>query len=109
MGAAAWLFQRITGVVLLVGMIIHFRIMHYSGTEQLTHAVVLERLSNPYWKAFNLLFLLCVIWHGLSGIWGIATEYAGSKAVLLKFCQAIILLSGSILTVTGIYIVWGNG
>ncbi len=83
--------------------------MHYSGSEQITHEFVLKRLSNPYWQAFNLIFLASVIWHGLSGMWGIAVEYAGSKAVLLKFFQAIILLSGSFLTVTGVYIIWGIG
>jgi len=111
-GTAAWFFQRITGAVLLFGMIIHFWTMHYSGAEQITYEFVLKRISDPYWKTFDLILLASVIWHGLSGIWGISVEYAGSKdssALLLKFFQAIILLSGLLLTVTGIYIIWATG
>ena len=105
-GTVAWLFQRVTGAVLVVGMIVHFRIMHYSGSEQITHEFVLKRISNPYWQVFDLVLLTSVIWHGFSGIWGIAVDYAGSKAILKSF-QTIILMSALFLMVTGIYIVLG--
>jgi hypothetical protein len=55
-GVAGWLFQRLTGLVLIAGLLLHFSIMHFSGQEQITYAFVLKRISNPYWKAFDLFF-----------------------------------------------------
>ncbi len=103
-GVAGWLFQRITGMLLIGGLILHFVIMHFIGTHELTYAFVMKRLSNPWWKAFDVAFLLTAIYHGFNGFWGLALEYAGSGK-LLRLSQAIILLLAFGLVVTGIYIV----
>ncbi len=103
-GVAGWLFQRLTGLVLIAGLLLHFSIMHFSGQEQITYAFVLKRISNPYWKAFDLFFLVTILFHGFNGLWGIALEYARAGR-LLKVCQGIILVSVCALLLTGIYII----
>ena len=102
-GVWTWFFQRVTGVILVAGLIIHFMVMHYSGPEQITYQYVMARFSNPLWKVFDVAFLVAVIYHGFSGLWGVAVEYAGS-ARLLKALQLLILLSSAALFATGIYI-----
>lgn len=102
-GLLGWLLQRISGVLLIVGLIIHFSIMHYSGPEQIKYELVLRRISSPYWKTFDLLFLSLIIYHGFNGVWGIAIEYISSKK-LLRFSRVLILTLALLLFAIGIYI-----
>lgn len=103
-GGTGWVLQRITGFLLLAGLIVHFTVMHFSGSRQVTHELVLRRISSPYWKVFDLIFLSSAIYHGFIGLWGIVLEFAGSPR-LLKFSQIVLLASTGILMLTGIYIV----
>ncbi len=102
-GLWGWLFQRVTGVLLVAGLLVHFIIMHYSGPEQITYAFVMARFSNPLWKLFDLAFLLSVIYHGFNGVWGIVLEYISSES-LRKACQVGLLTAASVLAAAGIYI-----
>ncbi len=103
-GVMWWLFQRVTGVVLIACLAIHFGVMHFSGGQQISHEFVFRRISSPYWKAFDLVFLTSVIFHGFNGLWGLALEYVGSP-IWLKFSKGVILTSASVLVLTGVYIV----
>ncbi len=103
-GVAGWVFQRVTGLLLIAGLIVHFTVMHFSGEQQISHEFVLKRISSPYWKAFDLAFLSSVIYHGFNGLWGIALEYVYSPR-WLKFSQGVLLVCGGLLVATGVYIV----
>ena len=78
-GILGWLLQRVSGLVLLAGLIVHFSVLHYSGPEEAKFEFVLGRLSNPYWRAFDMVFLISVVFHGFNGLWGIAVEYVRSE------------------------------
>jgi succinate dehydrogenase / fumarate reductase membrane anchor subunit len=99
-----WLFQRLTGLVLFVGLFVHFLVMHYTGGEQIDYQTVMARLNNPLWVAFDLIFLLSVLYHGFNGLWGIVTEYT-SDGMLRRFLHAVIVLAVIGLTVTGVTII----
>ncbi len=103
-GVAGWLFQRITGLVLLAGLAVHFGVMHFSGGQQISHEFVLRRISSPYWKTFDLVFLSSVIYHGFNGLWGIALEYVSSPG-WLRFSKGLLVASAFVLVLTGVYIV----
>ncbi|RMF99640.1 MAG: succinate dehydrogenase, hydrophobic membrane anchor protein [Nitrospirae bacterium] len=104
MALITWLFQRITGVVLFLGLLIHFFVMHYTGEHQLSYEVVKERLGSPLWKTFDLAFLVSVLYHGFNGLWGIVTEYT-KRGVFRRLLYTVILVSVSLLLVTGIKII----
>lgn len=103
-GAAEWLFQRVTGLLLMAGLLVHFGIMHFSGAHQISHEFVLRRISSPYWKTFDLAFLFSIIYHGFNGLWGITLEYVGSPE-WLRFFKYVLLTSAFVLVLTGVYIV----
>jgi succinate dehydrogenase / fumarate reductase membrane anchor subunit len=107
-GSAGWLLQRISGLLLIAGLIVHFTVMHYSGPAQITYAFVLRRISNPWWKAFDLTFLGLLIYHGLIGVRGIAVEYVRSGMVL-RVVQGVLAAMAVILFATGVYIVTTGG
>jgi succinate dehydrogenase / fumarate reductase membrane anchor subunit len=103
-GVPGWLLQRITGLLLIAGLAVHFGVMHFSGSRQISHEFVLRRISSPYWKAFDLAFLSSVIYHGFNGLWGIALEYVSSPK-RLRFSKGLLMTSALLLVLTGVYIV----
>lgn len=102
-GVMGWLFQRMTGAILIAGLLIHFIIMHYSGPEQISHKAVIERSANPYWKAFNLILLASVIYHGFNGLWGIMLEYV-SSVKLLRVLRVSVFAAACLLFAAGTYL-----
>ena len=98
-----WFFQRITGVVLLIGLIVHFQTMHYSGAGQISHESILARLSNPYWIAFNIIFLLSLTYHGFNGLLGIMLEYVRSDK-MQKVLEGVLIILAITLVSVGVYI-----
>jgi succinate dehydrogenase / fumarate reductase membrane anchor subunit len=103
-GVAGWLFQRLTGILLIAGLMLHFAIMHFSGPQEITYAFVMKRFSSPWWKTFDIAFLLTAIFHGYNGFQGLALEYVSSEW-LLRLSQAVILLFAAALALAGISIV----
>jgi succinate dehydrogenase hydrophobic anchor subunit len=67
-GAGRWLIQRVSGIALLAMLLAHFWMTHSAGGE-ITYEAVMQRLSQPYWKIYNLTFLVLCIYHGLNGGW----------------------------------------
>ena len=103
-GVLGWLLQRMTGLVLFAGLMTHLYLMHYIGHEQVQYEFVVRRLSDPFWKAFDLVFLLVLIYHGFNGLWGMALEYISSPGIL-KASKALVLVMAFLLIATGIYII----
>ncbi|MEN2995143.1 MAG: succinate dehydrogenase, hydrophobic membrane anchor protein [Thermodesulfovibrio sp.] len=71
----SWLLHRITGVILAVGLVYHFIFMHFLGQNNYSYEAVIQRLSDPSWKIFNIVFLVSAIYHGFYGLNGLVTEY----------------------------------
>ena len=66
--------QRITAVALLVFLTIHMVVVHYPPFH-IDFSIILERMTNPLWKVIEVLFLLSVLLHGLSGAYVVLTDY----------------------------------
>lgn len=98
-----WLFQRVTGAFLLVGLFVHFYTMHYTGADAIGHEAVIARLSNPWWVAFDLMLLISIAFHGLNGMWGMAVEYIHKGGALMA-AKGLILITGVGVVATGTYI-----
>ncbi|RMG68664.1 MAG: succinate dehydrogenase, hydrophobic membrane anchor protein [Nitrospirae bacterium] len=99
-----WLFQRVTGVVLFIGLIVHFYVMHYSGADNIGYQAVMARLSSPLWKGFDIIFLLSVIYHGFNGLWGICLEYIKREGYL-NTVKTFLMVISFILFVKGVTII----
>jgi succinate dehydrogenase / fumarate reductase membrane anchor subunit len=73
-GAGWWLFQRVSGVALVVLLLLHFTIMHFSGLS-LDYVSVSAHLASNLWKTVDLCFLILATGHGLYGVWIISGDY----------------------------------
>ncbi|WP_028841935.1 succinate dehydrogenase, hydrophobic membrane anchor protein [Thermodesulfovibrio yellowstonii] len=83
----SWLLHRITGVILVVGLLYHFILMHFMGHDNYSYEAVMQRLSEPSWKIFNIVFLFSALYHGFYGLNGVVTEYVRNNSLkrILKF------------------------
>ena len=74
-GAMTWFLQRLSGLVLVVLVLVHFAVLH-GGDGKVTYETVAARLSTPAWKTFDLLFLVIGIYHGMNGLLMVIRDYA---------------------------------
>jgi len=99
-GSFSWVFQRITGIILVVVMIGHYILMHYTPESGHTYDAVLARMQSNWYRVLDLTFVILGMYHGLNGIWGIFRDYK------LKSWQTISLVG--VLIVAGLaFTLWG--
>lgn len=76
----AWLFMRVSGILLVVLALAHMAIMHiFTPTEQVNYAFVAARFSTPFWRSYDLLLLLLGVVHGMNGLRQVADDYVHSR------------------------------
>jgi succinate dehydrogenase / fumarate reductase, membrane anchor subunit len=77
--ALNWYLQRITGVALLILLILHFWVEHFTAqvrAEGLTFEVVQQRFfRNPWFVTVDVAFLIVALYHGLNGIRNIIVDF----------------------------------
>lgn len=73
-GAFDWFFQRISGLILVFMLAAHFVLLHFSGVE-LTFEGVSHHLSNPFWRIFDLSFLVLGTIHAMNGLFMLLHDY----------------------------------
>ncbi len=66
-GAFNWLFQRISGILIAVILVIHLGAVHFGASP--------VDLGSPFWKFFNIGFLILLLYHILNGFWLMIEDY----------------------------------
>jgi succinate dehydrogenase / fumarate reductase, membrane anchor subunit len=75
---AAWLFMRLSGVVLVVLVLGHLLIQLVldGGVSKIGFAFVAGRWASPFWQVWDLLMLWLAMLHGANGLRTIINDYA---------------------------------
>lgn len=92
-GIMSWFLQRWTGVILVILLFTHFFITHFNGQHCVTYEMVMERLSNPVWKLFDLAFLYFAAYHGIMGALNVVSDYkidAKLKVIIYSIAYALL-------------------
>lgn len=83
----SWLLQRVSAALLLLGLGMHFLVLHYVKTPggnvlAATDSTMLRFVtSTRFWVVFDGLLLALVLYHGLNGLHNIVKDYApGERA-----------------------------
>jgi len=74
-GMWAWLFQRITAVVLIVGLITHVVATHIFALGELDYANIADRLASWAFVVIDVSLLAAVLYHALNGARMVLLDY----------------------------------
>jgi succinate dehydrogenase / fumarate reductase membrane anchor subunit len=74
----AWLFMRVSGIVLVVLVLGHLFIMNIldGGVQRINWAFVAGRWASPFWQVWDLLMLWLAMLHGANGMRTVINDYA---------------------------------
>ena len=103
----AWIFMRISGVVLLVLIFGHLfvNLMVGEGVSAIDFAFVGGKWSSPFWQVWDLLMLWLAMIHGTNGVRTIINDYAerdGTRIVL----KAILYIACIVTIVMGTLVIF---
>ncbi|WP_084078909.1 succinate dehydrogenase, hydrophobic membrane anchor protein [Demequina sp. NBRC 110057] len=104
----SWIFQRVSGVILIVLIFTHLFVNLWSGDgiNQIDFAFVAGKLANPFWQWFDFLMLTLAMIHGANGMRMIIEDYAHTpwlKATLhwaLRISTVVIIVLGTLVLFT---------
>lgn len=93
----AWLFMRISGIVLVFLVLGHFTIVHLleEGVDRVDFAFVAGRWASPFWQTWDWFMLTLGLIHGANGMRVIIDDYvrADGKRVALKSTLFVVTLA----------------
>lgn len=74
-GASGWMWQRITGLALVVLTVGHYILMHYNPVSGHDYDATASRLSMPIFKGVYLAFITIGMYHGLQGVNNVIRDF----------------------------------
>ena len=72
-----WYLMRVTGVALFVLALAHFSILHFiwDPADQTADFIANERWNQAFWRGFDWLLLMTVLFHGFLGMRTVILDY----------------------------------
>jgi len=96
-----WFMQRITAIILAVGLLAHFYVLHFAIERPVTFEKIQERLLTQGWFLFDIILLLAVVYHALYGLFNVICDYNPGE-IFRKILGWVLFIVGLILVVYGI-------
>ncbi len=95
----AWIFMRISGIVLILLVIGHLLITTIldGGVQRINFGFVAARYASPFWRTWDLLMLWLAELHGTNGLRTIINDYAERPRT--RFWLKMLLYSSAVLVV----------
>ena len=95
----AWLFMRLSGVVLVFLILGHLLIMLVldGGVSKVGFAFVAGRWASPFWQAWDLIMLWLAMLHGANGLRTVINDYAQRDNT--RFWLKMLLYTATVFTV----------
>ena len=102
-----WLLQRVTALLLVVGLVGHFLVLHFtrlynSGSLKAAESTASRFLASPkFWLVFDGMLLTAGIYHALHGLYTIFTD-ANPSPKLKRVTGAALWTLGLAMLVVGL-------
>jgi succinate dehydrogenase / fumarate reductase membrane anchor subunit len=104
----AWLFMRLSGIVLVVLVIGHLviQLVLDGGVSKIGFAFVAGRWASPFWQTWDLLMLWLAMLHGANGLRTVINDYATKATTnftlktLLYFGTFVVVVLGTLVIFT---------
>jgi succinate dehydrogenase / fumarate reductase, membrane anchor subunit len=96
----AWIFMRVSGIVLVVLVLGHLLIMNIldGGVQRINFGFVAGRYASPFWRLWDLLTLWLAELHGTNGLRTVINDYAERPQT--RFWLKMLLYASATLVVT---------
>ncbi|HLT19677.1 MAG TPA: succinate dehydrogenase [Thermomicrobiales bacterium] len=102
----SWYFFRVSGVALLLLAVFHVIIMHVINTvNEIDHAFVVERWSQPFWQVYDFLLLTLALLHGVNGARVAVDDYIRSNGWRVAAYSALLLIALVFMVLGGLALV----
>lgn len=101
-----WYLMRVTGLALFVLALAHFSILHFiwDPAEQTAEFIANERWNQLFWRGFDWLLLMTVMFHGFLGMRTVIQDYIHGPT-LRAVLMSLLLVTGVWLLVIGTQVV----
>ncbi len=105
-GSTAWVLQRISGLLLVVTLFLHYMFLHFLNGGTVTWEEVTTRLASPMFKTVDLIFLVAVLFHAGQGLVINIHDYFHRPAMrvilvsLAWLLMIVLLITGTVTIVT---------
>ncbi len=102
----AWYTIRITGLMLFVLALAHFSILHFiwDPGEQTADFIARERWNQFFWRGFDWLLLMSVLFHGFLGVRTVVMDYI-HRPQLREFTLLLLYTMGVLLFIIGTQVI----
>jgi succinate dehydrogenase / fumarate reductase membrane anchor subunit len=101
----AWLFTRISAVVLAGMALFHLLYMHIGlGVEAVSWQLIAWRWRSPAWRVFDIVLLAFALLHGANGLRIVLDDYIRNKG-RRRAARLLLLLLTCALIAMGAYVV----
>lgn len=102
----AWLFMRISGVLLLFLAMGHLLIMHIlNNVKTIDYGFVSRRWGSPFWRVYDGLLLFLALLHGVNGLRVVLDDYL-RPGPWRVFCLAVLYVVSGVLMFMGLLILF---
>jgi succinate dehydrogenase / fumarate reductase membrane anchor subunit len=103
----AWMYMRISGVLLVVLIFGHLlvNLVLGEGVRQIDFAFVAGKYATPFWQWWDVLMLWLAFVHGASGMRTVVADYV-THANVRKTLTALVWLAAAILIILGTLVVF---
>lgn len=105
----AWLFMRISGILLVVLTLGHLAIMHVIYTvDVIDYEFVVGRWTGSWsavWRTYDALLLVLALIHGLNGVRIVVDDYVSSRAWRV-FWMSLLYVGGFFFIVLGTLVIF---
>jgi len=101
-----WYLMRITGLALFVLALAHFSILHFiwDPANQNAEFIRDQRWNQFFWRAFDWLLLMMVLFHAFMGVRTVVSDYIHGPTLRAVLMSAL-FVSGLLLFVIGTQVV----
>ncbi len=74
---AVWYLMRLSGLALFVLALTHFLILHvvWDPADQTAEFIINERWNTLFWRGFDWLLLMMVLFHSFMGVRTVVSDY----------------------------------
>jgi succinate dehydrogenase hydrophobic membrane anchor protein len=105
-GMTAWLFQRITAVLIIVTIAVHLIFTHILSIGDINYDTIGQRVAHGAYTAVDLILLFAGVYHALNGLRMVLMDYWFSSRKAVVGLNIVLWVVGIAAVAYGTWALW---